>query len=130
MISSFHCSTCGVVIAGNLAPLPVGIPLNQIRGEDLVSAGYFAVSGGEFEPERPGDFLVNLKDLHHTQYHQDGSRLNGCCGLDGLDGLNLLCSNGHEIGTERSDCWLPHHAVLACDKIQASGGTATQGCDP
>jgi hypothetical protein len=24
----------------------------------------------------------------------------------------LLCSNGHEIGTERSDCWMAHGAVL------------------
>lgn len=105
------------MIASNLAPLPVGIHFNQKDGEDLFSAGYFVVSDGGFETERPGDFLVNLKDLQHTQRHQDGSRLNGCCGLDGLGGFNLLCSNGHEIGIERSDCWFPHHAVLACCKV-------------
>jgi hypothetical protein len=34
------------------------------------------------------------------------------CGLDGMDGPNLVCVNGHEIGTEKSDCWMPHAAVL------------------
>ncbi|WP_433852411.1 hypothetical protein [Stenotrophomonas nitritireducens] len=105
------------MIASDLAPLPVGVSLNLKDGEDLFSTGYFVVSDGEFEPECDGDFLVNLKDLQRTQHHPDSARLNGCCGLDGLDGFNLLCSNGHEIGTERSDCWLPHHAVLACSKV-------------
>jgi hypothetical protein len=49
--------------------------------------------------------LVNLNDLVGTEHHQDRHRLNGCCGLDGCDGPNLVCPKGHEIGTERSDCW-------------------------
>lgn len=117
MTASFYCSTCGTVIANGLAPLPADIPLNQKDGEDLLLPGYFSVSSGELKPERPGDFLVNLKDLQNTQHHHDGPGLNGCCGLDGLDGFNLLCANGHEIGTERSDCWLPHYAVLACGMV-------------
>lgn len=62
---------------------------------------------GFYTMER-GHYLVNLKDVAGTQYHPDSSRLNGCCGLDGMDGMNVLCANGHEVGTEQSDCWVSH----------------------
>ena len=60
----------------------------------------------------PGRVLVNLRDLIGTKRHADSRRLNGCCGLDGLDGANLVCVNGHEVGTEKSDCWMAQAAVL------------------
>jgi hypothetical protein len=56
--------------------------------------------------------IVNIADLVSIRRHPDFRRLNGCCGLDGCDGPNLVCTNGHEIGTEKSDCWTPHAAVL------------------
>jgi len=59
-----------------------------------------------------GRFVVNLADLVGTRPSPDGRRLSGCCGRDGLDGPNLVCVNGHEVGTEKSDCWMPHAAVL------------------
>src|SRR6266571_1330633 len=50
--------------------------------------------------------------LSGTKHHSDYHRRNGCCGLDGMDGPNLVCPNAHEVGTEKSDCWMPHAAVL------------------
>lgn len=55
---------------------------------------------------------MNLNDLINSKYHSDSSRLNGCCGNDGLDGINRVCKNNHEIGTEKSDCWMPHFISL------------------
>jgi hypothetical protein len=82
-------------------------------GEDLLPVGRYAIAKGEFDSERVGDTLLNLRDVHNVKRHPDVGRLNGCCGLDGLDGMNLVCVNGHEVATERSDCWLPHHTVLS-----------------
>jgi hypothetical protein len=48
------------------------------------------------------EMIFNLDDIHGTAH---GGVLNGCCGIDGMDGINTFCSNGHEIGTECSDCW-------------------------
>jgi hypothetical protein len=87
-------------------------------GHDLLPQGSFSISDGESEPEETGDYLVNLKDLQNTKRHRAHRRLIGCCGPDGLGGLNLLCEKGHEIGTERSDCWLSHHAVLSCRRVR------------
>lgn len=55
--------------------------------------------------EDDDQFILNSNDVINCQNHEDQSRLNGCCGLDGCDGPNQVCVNGHEIGTKRSDCW-------------------------
>jgi hypothetical protein len=119
-LRTFNCFVCGCVLARDLRALPEEVQLDQADGHALLPQGTYRVSLGKFEPERPGDYLVNLADLQNTEHHSDPHRLNGCCGLDGLDGYNLVCANGHEVGTERSDCWLPHHAVLSCAHVKAA----------
>ncbi len=58
----------------------------------------------EFSPM----FLLRPDDLDPiVKNTEDSSRLNGCCGLDGCDGLNKKCQCGAYIGTEKSDCWTP-----------------------
>ena len=112
------CAECGALVVRDLRQLTDESSLDQADGHDLVPKGHYFISPGKFVPEKSGDVLVNLTDLQNTRHHSDPSRLNGCCGLDGLDGSNLLCENGHEIGTERSDCWLAHHAVLSCTHVR------------
>ena len=80
-------------------------------GKPAVPEGFFTVNNQEYWCVA-GDVVVNLADLVGTKHHQDYRRRNGCCGLDGMDGPNLVCPNGHEVGTEKSDCWMPHAAVL------------------
>lgn len=114
----FVCSICNCLLAHGLHELPEHVPLDQTDGHPLVPQGSYRVSSGACAPERPGDFLLNLADLQNTARHSDLRRLNGCCGLDGMDGYNLQCANGHEVGTERSDCWQAHHAVLSCAHVK------------
>ncbi|GHB86380.1 hypothetical protein GCM10010347_66640 [Streptomyces cirratus] len=53
-----------------------------------------------------GVLVLNPDDASGVARHPDRGRLNGCCGLDGLDGPNLVCDAcGAEIGTQQSDCW-------------------------
>ncbi|GAB2942384.1 hypothetical protein GCM10027280_33680 [Micromonospora polyrhachis] len=49
--------------------------------------------------------LINPADLLVRRLHPNAGRRNGCCGLDGLDGPNLVCSCGAELATQSSDCW-------------------------
>ncbi len=44
-------------------------------------------------------------DNYNLDDHPDIIRFQGCCGSSGMDGLNKLCMNGHEVATEFSDCW-------------------------
>ncbi len=78
----------------------------------MLPEGFYALSDGEYWTHTEGCPLVNLNDVVGTQDHPDGGRHNGCCGSDGCDGPNMVCQSGHEVGTEKSDCWMPHAAVL------------------
>jgi len=104
----FLCATCGLLVAGPLVPLGDESLLCREDGRDYLPTGYFAISDGEYYTGTEGQVLLNLTDLRNTKRHPDPHRLNGCCGLDGCNGSNRVCMNGHEIGTERSDCWLAH----------------------
>ena len=87
-------------------------------GRPLIPDGTIYVVDADFADwaqARPGDWLVNKADL---QGCVDGGVRNGCCGVDGQDGLNVLCSQGHDIGTEVSDCWTPHFVLLDQTKIR------------
>ena len=81
-------------------------------GKPAIPEGFFALGDDDYWPGSSRWPLVNRADLVGTQHHPDSHRNNGCCGLDGCDGPNLVCERGHEIGTEKSDCWMAHAAVL------------------
>ena len=108
----FECPVCRAKITRPVLPLEPGVGLCVADGKDAVPAGYFGINTPDYWSDGSGRVLVNLNDLVGTKHHSDLHRLNGCCGLDGCDGPNLVCLNGHEIGTERSDCWMAHAVVL------------------
>ncbi len=74
--------------------------------------GFFRIETGAQDINTKGLIIINLTDLINTNYHSDTSKLNGCCGYDGLDGNNRVCKNNHQIGTENSDCWMSHFIAL------------------
>ncbi|MFL0366235.1 hypothetical protein ACH0BF_24975 [Pseudobacillus sp. 179-B 2D1 NHS] len=106
------CQTCDTVISNELIELKDLSRLNKKDGQDYIPKGFFIIDNQEFYLRLKGSIMVNIKDLINSKYHSDVSRLNGCCGRDGLDGMNRTCFNNHEIGTEMSDCWMPHCVAL------------------
>jgi|SRR5215831_9113867 len=113
------CPLCRAVITRPLSPLGPDQRLCLEDGKAAVPEGFFGVKTGD-QWSAEGSILVNLSDLVETHHHSDLHRLAGCCGLDGMDGPNLVCVNGHEIGTEKSDGWMPHAAVLLDSIVQVS----------
>ncbi|SBT50530.1 hypothetical protein [Micromonospora auratinigra] len=125
----FACLRCGTALTGDLAETPIeelpspSSPSDLPPGETCpawVPEGRYAVDPDPFGPpyvpiaddERMlvaagprNTVLINPDDLLVRRLINDASRLNGCCGLDGTDGPNLLCGCGAEIATETSDCW-------------------------
>jgi hypothetical protein len=108
---TFECPSCGQVITR---------PLREMSPDDIcledrkpaVPAGHCAPSDDDYWTGSTGRILVNVADLVGTLPHPNSTRRHGCCGLDGLDGPNVVCSQGHEVAVERSDCWMAHAAVL------------------
>jgi hypothetical protein len=112
------CKNCDTTITIELSQLASIKSLNVNDGEDFIPRGYYFISDGEFFSDTIGKIIINRKDLINSKYHPDLKRLKGCCGYDGLDGLNKTCMNAHEIGTEFSDCWMPHCIILENDLIK------------
>lgn len=108
----FECPTCHQPVTRPLVPLPDDVPVSYEDGKPAIPEGFFALSDDDYWTGSAGCPLVNLADLVGTQHHPDSRRNSGCCGRDGCDGPNLVCGRGHEVGTEKSDCWMAHAAVL------------------
>lgn len=78
----------------------------------LMPRGSYAVS------PHTGVFVLNPEDVPGVAEHPDRGRLNGCCGLDGLDGPNLVCDAcGAEVATRQSDCWSQQLIALVPDAV-------------
>ena len=103
-----RCVICRTPVSAPITELEDLSRLNREDGSPYVPRGCFITSNGNNHPGTEGQPIVNLEDLRSSKHHNDQGRLNGCCGLDGCDGFNTMCINGHEIGTECSDCWMPH----------------------
>ncbi|HEU4471568.1 MAG TPA: hypothetical protein VFR58_10820, partial [Flavisolibacter sp.] len=79
--------------------------LSEQDKDDYLPRGYFMFDDDEYFTGSKGKLIINKFDLINCKDHPDQNRLNGCYVLAGLDGINKVCCNGHEIATEKSDCW-------------------------
>ena len=107
------CQNCKVEISKQVTELKNFNLLTDNNGQDYIPEGFFIV-------KTKGSIIINIKDLINSNYHPNRSRLNGCCGYDGCEGVNRICINNHEIGTEMSDCWMPHYLELNPELVSFS----------
>jgi len=117
MAVTVRCRECGVTLSVLLERLGDGASLDEGDKRPHVPRGRIALSDGSFFTGTECQLMMHLDDAINTKHHADKRRLNGCCGLDGCDGLNTLCSNGHEVATEKSDCWMPHALLLDASRV-------------
>lgn len=109
------CKLCNLDVSKQVVELKDLNLLNKTDGQDLISEGFYIVVDDDddyFAPRHKGSIIINNKDLINSAYHSDESRLNGCCGYDGGNGMNRVCLCKNEIGTECSDCWMSHYVAL------------------
>lgn len=118
-MTTFHCKACGLLLAEGLSEC-LEDRLCFDEGSPMLPSKTFFISKGQFSPEQVGDYLVNVDDLLNTRLCEVAGRLNGCCGLDGMDGINHICQNGHEVATVRDDCWMPSHVILSSAMVVVS----------
>jgi hypothetical protein len=109
-----RCRTCEVPLTNPLVPLPDVKMTCYEDGQAFLPQGYYCVADGDYRPA--GSLVINLNDLVNTGHFPDGRGLNGCCGPSG-DTINRLCCEGHGVGTEFADCWMPHSFEFASDAV-------------
>lgn len=112
-----RCKICDIELTHDLKEVSSIKYLNEADGEDFIKRGQFFISDGNYYSGTESQIIINRQDLKNSSNHFETSRLNGCCGLDGLDGLNKVCINGHEIATEKSDCWMAHSIIFHTENI-------------
>ena len=112
------CGRCGKRLTDAITETPLPAPATEeTRGtrEFLparMTSGTYAAS-----LEMNG-FVLNPDDVKSTDLHPDPHRQGGCCGLDGLNGPNLICARcGAEIGTKESDCWTQQQVVMLPEAV-------------
>ena len=117
------CARCGKRLTAAIAETAPPAPATEeTRGTHQslparMTSGTYAVS-----PEMNG-FVLNPDDVKSTEPHPDPRRRNGCCGLDGLNGPNLVCARcGAEIGTKQSDCWTQQQVVMLPEAVKLITG--------
>ncbi|MCF2534070.1 hypothetical protein [Yinghuangia soli] len=113
----FACASCEHPISGDL------------RVGEFVTASQFGPGGELTDDPRtasprmaPGTYAVSHDttllilhpdDVPGVALHPDRRRRNGCCGLDGRGGPNLVCAAcGVDIATKESDCWTDNLVAL------------------
>ncbi|WNO71290.1 hypothetical protein [Streptomyces sp. AM8-1-1] len=142
----FRCRRCHAEVTGPVqevalpdvdeAPAPYALPDGQEECPQRMAAGCFAF---EPPPQQSQQFvpvserravviprkakvqgvLVNQGDVRDLVRSTVRGRLNGCCGLDGCDGPNLVCRFcTADIAVERSDCWTPQEVVLVAGAVE------------
>lgn len=112
------CKYCDVELTDDLKEVLTLEQLSEIDGEDFIKRGHFFISDGNYYSGTEGQIVINIKDLKNSKMHFIPGRLNGCCGVDGIHGINRLCVNGHEIATEKSDCWMAHAVIFERTEIK------------
>lgn len=75
---------------------------------DAIPEGRFTI----FKDENIQNILVN-KNQPLLKDHTDSHRFSGCCGSDGLNGMNKTCFNNHEVATEFSDCYTSYYTSIS-----------------
>jgi hypothetical protein len=108
----FVCVACGSAVSRPVERLEDPKQISGKDGEPAVPVGRFATVDPRQGESFAGWTMLNLADAVGTKPHPESGRWVGCCGADGMEGENTLCEKGHEIGTECSDCWMPHALML------------------
>lgn len=74
-----------------------------------------AIPEGRFTIFKDGEILNLLvnKNQPLLKDHTDSRRFSGCCGSSGMDGMNKVCANNHEVATEFSDCYTSYYTSIS-----------------
>jgi len=126
-MTRFACGDCGAILTARVVRLENAERLDTEHGEPYLPRGRFVIADGRYWADRYGDdFIVHPDDLVGGSIEGDWddgrSDHYGCCGLDGGEGRNTVCRNGHLVATELSECGLPRCAFLDSESVTPVDG--------
>jgi hypothetical protein len=111
-IIKIYCKKCNAKLTDELQEMDSSL-LRSVDNSPIIDKNKFAIQHND-------EFLKGIIvaiDNYYLMNHKDKNRFSGCCGSSGSDGMNKTCSNGHEVATEFSDCYLPHGITFNFDRV-------------
>lgn len=112
----FACRRCGHYLTTAVTEVPLPAPVTATATGLDASMPARLPRGNYADSEQQAGFVLNPDDVTGASAHPDPGRRNGCCGLDGLDGPNMVCAScGAEIATQQSDCWTQQQITILRD---------------
>jgi hypothetical protein len=113
------CKQCGARLSEELR-VAANNQSNTEDGKAYVARGVTIQNDDSFFHQNAGGYIANVEDVLRTRLTEDARRLAGCCGLDGMDGPNLLCDQcGTEVAIKKTDCWMPHCVLFDPNATEA-----------
>ncbi|MET7300367.1 hypothetical protein [Embleya sp. NPDC005575] len=115
----FTCTNCEHRLTNDLreaqAAPPGDVLFDHRIADPAVAQGTYAINHDATR------FILHPDDVPGTALHPDSGRSVGCCGLDGQDGPNLVCSRcGTDVATKQSDCWTDNLIALIAVTVVGS----------
>jgi hypothetical protein len=118
------CKRCSTELSPELSVANIE-QRNETAGEDFLRRGTVMQEDRSHFHERGNAYIAHIDDVTRVHLTNDGKRLAGCCGLDGMDGPNLQCDKcGAYVATKKDDCWMPHRVVFDPATTEAIAGTS------
>lgn len=119
---SVKCKKCGQTLSMPLEPVKEQFSPEFIDKQNIIPQGHYWIAHDLGNDLLTGHIIINLQDRKNLSTHSDPLRNLGCCGKDGCNGPNLICTCGSEVATECSDCWTSfyiHFEPLKIDLVTA-----------
>lgn len=112
--ASYLCKECGSPVTGILGHIGNLNEISLKEKEPFISTGSYVYGreliqakllpwGGVNEISED-EIIVPIETLSFDVKKEAAT---GCCGPDSSE-FNIYCKNGHAIGKEAADCWMPH----------------------
>jgi len=90
--------------------------VDRSRSARMTHGTYALLTLSNEHVTEPRGCVVHPDDVPGAEQHPDRSRWTGCCGLDGMNGMNLACAGcGAAVGTQQDACFTQNQVVLGFD---------------
>jgi hypothetical protein len=86
-------------------------------GEPCFPAGVAIKERGDVWQAYAGCWLVQEDDVIGLSVTHWVERTNGCCGMTGWRGPNLVCRRGEHVASAETDCTVPNFVALSKDRV-------------
>ena len=117
------CRQCSTRFTTELQLVPFDPRTDAVEEEFLDRGNLMQAEKSFYFDTNVGSFITNIADTQHMKLTSDCGRLQGCCGLDGVNGPNLQCEIcGTYVATKRTDCWTLHYIFFDPSTTQAVMG--------